>query len=377
RQSNGDLLEFFSYYAPNFHLKAALRYMHLQVITQDVRFTFDSPLAPKNWNHICFSYNHENQKVRSYIAGHVSKAKKDYNWWNHELKHNKSHLCLGNGGKGANKVSQDGWMAGFYVIPKVIVKPTMRPGSCETHSHAGSIIDLHSSWHKSKGAKIINFTMARVCEDMYVLIVIQKNAFYKEHEQMCSSINGHLMKDGELYSKSDSETLDTCVADGEYLAWSGYLKTKGRPEKYLCPSILRNGTFTHKRSCTSQLSCSACIISRSYRFKMYGAIEGFDREFFLQPMPGKNWVLNGTSWTSAIVSTENGWRLQSNFHDIEWYLNKSMPTGRNIWHYEGKEKLLTVTACNNQEFCCNDGECINRQNRCDGVIHCSDQSDEV
>ncbi len=40
-------------------------------------------------------------------------------------------------------------------------------------------------------------------------------------------------------------------------------------------------------------------------------------------------------------------------------------------------RMMSFTSCNETEFSCSDGKCIPLHQRCDGITHCGDRSDEV
>ena len=58
--------------------------------------------------------------------------------------------------------------------------------------------------------------------------------------------------------------------------------------------------------------------------------------------------------------------------------------GRKKWHIPesdcnkgmDEERLLQLSSCTGNTFSCDDGECIDIENRCDGINHCNDLSDE-
>ena len=41
---------------------------------------------------------------------------------------------------------------------------------------------------------------------------------------------------------------------------------------------------------------------------------------------------------------------------------------------DGKPVTLNINVCNREEFNCDDGYCINLENRCDGTVQCPDKS---
>ena len=65
----------------------------------------------------------------------------------------------------------------------------------------------------------------------------------------------------------------------------------------------------------------------------------------------------------------------------------SLAIGTNLWKVYNDSKRcsveteyeasLTLTGCTEDEFTCVDGFCVDMEQRCDGVVHCRDKSDEV
>ena len=64
--------------------------------------------------------------------------------------------------------------------------------------------------------------------------------------------------------------------------------------------------------------------------------------------------------------------------------NDILPVGRKSWLFPesscnkglNEERRLLLTSCKIGQFSCDDGQCIDIVNRCDGVAHCNDLSDE-
>ncbi|XP_066947522.1 uncharacterized protein [Macrobrachium rosenbergii] len=65
------------------------------------------------------------------------------------------------------------------------------------------------------------------------------------------------------------------------------------------------------------------------------------------------------------------------FLSSELGMNKQ-PVGRRTWvcPYSGRNCTKTLTYCNKEQFTCNDGQCIDLYEKCDGQPNCQDESDE-
>ncbi len=109
------------------------------------------------------------------------------------------------------------------------------------------------------------------------------------------------------------------------------------------------------------------------------------------------------SWTRQLINGRHSFRgytgtmLQFQPETNQWTLrphksegilgvtnSTEYPFGRNVWQITGdpcyEEKVnyvtLNINACNNSEYNCNDGYCININKRCDGKVDCPDKSGE-
>ena len=62
---------------------------------------------------------------------------------------------------------------------------------------------------------------------------------------------------------------------------------------------------------------------------------------------------------------------------------KTLAIGNHDWNISGERfckdgtQMLSLTSCNDDQFTCNNGLCINLTQRCDGIVDCKDDSDEI
>ena len=94
-----------------------------------------------------------------------------------------------------------------------------------------------------------------------------------------------------------------------------------------------------------------------------------------------------TGWILAFDNKALGWKITSPIdRNISIILNENdiLPVGKKSWVLPDsscnqgldEERILLLSTCKNGQFSCDDGECINIVDRCDGVTNCKDFSDE-
>ena len=146
--------------------------------------------------------------------------------------------------------------------------------------------------------------------------------------------------------------------------------------------MYRNKTI-ESTYCNMEVNCSICIIYQNLEIFLFGPVSYFDRKYEVQSDGFGNLMLVGSN---SRMSKESGrWTLKSNVSQkILVNENSVLPLGRKNWTlidcpkcYE-KTVTLTFSSCLQNEFSCSNGQCISGQSaRCNGVVQCSDASDEV
>ncbi|KAF2357867.1 Pentraxin-related [Trinorchestia longiramus] len=117
----------------------------------------------------------------------------------------------------------------------------------------------------------------------------------------------------------------------------------------------------------------------------------FDQKYFIEEVPMNpnlvgmflsridRFLLNNTN-SQYFFKLYNVAGLKTEAH-LNLSITYPLPIGRHEWtiladNCKTGKVALVLTSCDEHEFTCNDGSCIDRRRRCDFVIHCSDGSDE-
>lgn len=143
-----------------------------------------------------------------------------------------------------------------------------------------------------------------------------------------------------------------------------------------CPVFLVANSTKGWRPCLSEVTCSLCRVPVNTTFTLYGDVKKFDRHYTLKLKPGEGFYLDGDA-TSTISKVGANWVLHSRLHQEQWRLhNDSWPLGRRLWDFSHDRAVLTLASCNILQFSSNDGVCLPRARRCDGLKDYHDASDE-
>ncbi|RXG73299.1 Gamma-aminobutyric acid receptor subunit beta-1, partial [Armadillidium vulgare] len=232
------------------------------------------------------------------------------------------------------------------------------------------------------------FSVEDLCIDTYVISYINKSGSYSDHHQMCKHLNGRFISEDEIkhfekYFIAFWETVREESYSDEIGLWLPGGNTKAMTLKSICYffyfDAYANENSTQGSSevpCIVDMISTVCISPAYTDFTFYGALKKYDTNYFLK---GENFsfYLEGDE-LSYIKMKNDKWVLGSELHRETCETKRALPVGRNKWEIknENVSKILTFTHCNRSEFACTNGECLPWYYRCNGVVECTDKTDE-
>ncbi|KAL7632559.1 UNVERIFIED_CONTAM: hypothetical protein RMT77_017126 [Armadillidium vulgare] len=232
------------------------------------------------------------------------------------------------------------------------------------------------------------------CRDTYVFFFTDYAKSFEDASKMCKTLNGNLpsLDDVIFFRKHFNNfrnNFKNQVKKNAFLGtWiSGHSKDDHSKFDNYCyylnlSSTIEESKFKEDLSdvpCIIEMQYNFCLISAYSDFTYYGPLLKYDRYYFLKSR-NDIFILDGEE-DSVIERNQNNWILRSQIHKEYCELRSTLAVGRHIWNctdanQEKFSSLLTFTHCKRNEFACTEGKCLPRSSRCNGLVECSDKSDE-
>ncbi|XP_068250111.1 uncharacterized protein [Palaemon carinicauda] len=349
----------------------------LVVTYGNMSHTFGTPFETNVWRRVCVYYDPYDSKVHSlvgdYYAGEIGTE---------DARNDTSELydrfCLGSTNDSLSSFS--GTLAAVSVNLWNVSKEATEyfyPTDCSNFINENSFCVLDTTWNLQGATILSDYDASMLCNDAFEPITINTFGGHKLHLDICASMNGRFMTEGEVSDdliEGIVNITESSSSVNNKLFWFGG-KVNGSGLQTYCSAASANGT-SGIHPCISKLPSSVCLIPTRTSFTLYGKIYDQDRDFTFLPLENGKFSLKGKE-TSEIYHNGTFWVLSSHLHDDDWYLPDSiLPCGRNVWQSSQGNLTLTVTQCNQGHFTCNNGDCILEKRRCDGNEDCSNGEDE-
>ncbi|KAK4328814.1 hypothetical protein Pmani_000788 [Petrolisthes manimaculis] len=379
-------------------LSAGMSSFRLWVEVGDQIYNFNETLEKEVWNPLCVGHLpvENGTQVWAALRGNILTPSSIES---SVKKMEKSEFCFG---RPFNFRSSGKGFTGFLASVSLLASIPAEPPSCqslilETEDNNLTLTFNLSLWNLRGPVFLTQVQEDSLCSRSYYNVVLNRSLNYNDFYRLCRSLGGRLPNIEELehgLMEVWNGTYDDVwwgereVADGTH-EWLGKRKVVDGTYEFWkegeavseavtpnCPVLLLTNNTVGWRPCLSEVTSSLCRVHNNTMYTLYGAVKKFDRHYTLKLITEGGFYLEGDA-TSSINKIEKSWVLHSRLHQEKWQLhNGSWPLGRHLWDTPHDNVLLTLASCNILQFSSNDGVCLPRSRRCDGIQDFDDMSDE-
>ncbi|KAK7022743.1 hypothetical protein SK128_021286 [Halocaridina rubra] len=366
------------------------------------------PLWMFRWYHLCFTYNHTQSLIKTYINGELSNEQ-EYNIGEPVYG---DKLTLGQGATPERSFS--GMLTQVNVWDRELSIDEIASISSCKNDPKGNYISWDAGW---KFLKITSVEQALedFCqnEDTYIHFIFP-NMAYNSALFICQALGTDLPKTDDLdiigdvwrmvnktypsvlsCAKNYWTSITDSAEEGIWRYQNGQI-----PEEIPWRKQEPNGlhyencaTISDKGisdvDCKTDKQCVVCTFRGQHRLSLLGTCETELRNVFLIAYQTNAGELSFMGYGEYYIRREmNEWVWMNDVKNETIArmedTNPNFPMGRRWWKLEksvcgqkaGDRKKLLLTPCGQDQFTCDDGACIEHKNRCDLKYDCLDNSDE-
>ncbi|XP_045119839.1 uncharacterized protein LOC123509538 [Portunus trituberculatus] len=283
---------------------------------------------------------------------------------------NLNFICIGNSEHHNNSFT--GFVTGFTLKEG---EGDLTPDNCSLLLEENLLkMPLANNWRHNSFVIALEENLQDPCNTTVLTLVLHEAWDHDKAQLWCRSLGGHLPTQEEAAA---SDLVNFNCTSEEYLSWTSDASEREDGPAANCPVLLANGSM-EQRECLSELRCSFCLVPNGLSYTLFGDQTDFDRHYNLRAWQNGSFFFHGK--TSNITLGAAGWTLQSRLHRRHLHLNGNVGVmGRHTWRSQNQAHAtykLTFTVCNALQFSTNDGVCLRRSERCDGLFQGPDKSGE-
>ena len=274
----------------------------------------------------------------------------------------------------------------------------------DSYFSGGNIFDWNSATIEVNGTTIIeNLTISSINHLKPGITLLPYKIEYANAKINCERIGGRIVAFNTStqidYINPQLEKQSIC----QNIVWSGYIKSPfglfiddenntlqedsfapGEPNggKYeMCLALVGNVGKHVDFSCM-ELHCTACNFNSWPMFRLRGIlseIHRMDTFYWMNSQYEKsNFYFEGSMFNKLIGNQDEWTLIDLKNQTVIKLKDKQYPIGRFDWFVGQNNTVIKLSfdSCNDTQFNCGDGLCIDKIRKCDQVKDCSDNSDE-
>ncbi|XP_064084504.1 uncharacterized protein LOC135200106 isoform X2 [Macrobrachium nipponense] len=426
RQTTSYLFSYATSQAENNELNFGIQYKQI-LIAVGGKYVYGRAgllFVPYTWYHFCFVANSEDSTGTFYVNGKLNRVNK---LTQRHILINGS-LVLGqetdevDGGYQALQ-SFCGTLTGFNLYSRPLDSSEVSMlASCHPDVEEGDLVPWSKSeWEISGPVDVREIQREEYCAPKnFSFVIFPKRRTHEEAQHLCRSLKSVMALPGNSEENSllyrDSEPfVDVCQPHNHasVFMWLGatrgqdgtWTRQSGDPMTY--SNFLAEGKRScaglkippyreewHDVTCSSTYKfCASCQEEEPVVLRVRGLCESFVHETFFRMANqyGEMPLFRGFTKYNIVYDNVETWLLldvwTGNVLAKFFTYDDEVPFGKRTWWTttdfdicqkpSNTSMQLSLSACYDWEYSCNDGSCVNLSQRCDQRVDCPDNSDEV
>ncbi|XP_053626447.2 uncharacterized protein [Cherax quadricarinatus] len=315
-------------------------------------------------------------------------------------------------------------IATLLIFPEYLREKLIREFvSCDVMTFDSAIVSFSSlttDWKASGDVRLVNFTKANICGPApKIHTMFPEHRTFLEAQMLCSMLKGTLavpeseLENTEIVTASKSSLEKCSISQGVYL-WLGIgVSHESNSEDYIYLETNATLHYTNFRQgydryanssrCVfldslnvgqwvvnpcSVKTCAVCTFRNVTLLTLRGLCQDsvFDHIYIINGERNDKPLFDGTSHT-YIYWNNVTWMMrdmmnQRVYATMETTKIMQYPLGVHKWSIIGDtcstshQHQLLLTACQVNQYTCDDGTCVPKEARCNLEANCPDQSDE-
>ena len=362
------------------------------------------------WNSICCLYDDNKKIINMIVNGDIFQYNSSLDILNADNENSVNDIILGT--DESKSKNYRGRIAKFNMWNRALdLQDAIDWTLCKNWNN-GNVFD----WSRSS-LDLINMQEATISDEVLCslstpgIIIVPEKMTYMNMKQFCNKLGGSIYsipfesKINDLIDMIKSYSNTTCdpmkmltagytdeLKDGVFVGEDGQVLDKlgfktgqpngGRIEN--CAMVSTSSLKFHDVACDEDAGslCGFCKLPEIPAFELRGDLLNIvvDRQYFwTREIYNGKYVFKGIQENELRYQKSKWIVVDSSDKQIIFLDTKKYPFGKSTWQVTetGIQLMLSFDGCTGKQFNCDDGNCIDIKQRCNGRYECLDQSDET